>query len=227
MTDHLDIHDLVEDLTRTHQHREPYVIREAGTTWTRGHVTLVPSLIDQLQTATAANTGETGRGGYQSRPAAFLESMDTLIHIDLAAARWIRDLGEDDHHTDTAATVRQLHGLWPSSTHCKKSKPKRDSTGNVTCCTRHTIEHDIRSWWTQARVITGWDTTAWRPDNTCPACTKRGALRVRFATQSAMCIQCRTTWTPEVIGLLADHIRLENAEDQDTNDTAKTEGACA
>lgn len=204
----LDIHDLVDELTRDHTHREPYTVRTGVTLWTKNHLTSVPSLIDQLQQATASSTGEGGAGGYASRPAAHLESLDTLIHIDLAAGRWIRDLGEDDHHTDTKATVRQLHALHASAPTCTRAH-----AGRGDCCTAHAIEADVRRWWTQARIVTGWDSPAWRPDNTCPACTKRGTLRVRFAAQAGLCIDCRTTWGPDVIGLLADHIRLENQDE--------------
>ena len=57
MTDH-DIHDLVDQLTRRQTHRERYQVREHGTTWTRDHITDVPSLLDQLQTATPSSAGD-------------------------------------------------------------------------------------------------------------------------------------------------------------------------
>jgi hypothetical protein len=193
----LDLHELIDELIRRHAHREPTTVRTGTTTWTSAHITPVPSLIDQLRSVTASSTGEAGAGGYASRPAAHLESLDTLAYIDLEAARGVRDLGEDDHHTDTAATIRQLHGLSASAS------PE----------TRRAIEHDVRRWWTQARIVTGWDSAAWRPDNTCPACEKRGTLRVRLATHAGLCIDCRQTWDASTIGLLADHIRGENAED--------------
>lgn len=217
----LDIHDLIDELTRRHAHREPYAVRNGATLWTRTHVTPVPSLIDQLGMTAASSTGESGAGGYASRPAAHLESVDTLIHIDREAARWIRELGEDDPG-DTAACVRKLHGLHASATGCG-----RTHAGRGDCCTAHAIEADVRRWWTQARIVTGWDSPAWRPDNTCPVCEKRGTLRVRLSAQSALCIDCRETWDASTIGLLADHIRHENHETVGNGDTAKGEGACA
>lgn len=194
----LDIHDLFAELTQIHRHREAYVLdtTPGGTRVTLGHVTTVPSLLHQLEHATVASTGENGAGGFKSRPAAHLESLDTLIHIDLAAARWVRDLGEDDPGT-TAACVRLLHGLYATA------QP----------ATQRVIEHDVRRWWAQARIVTGWDSPAWRPNNTCLACGVRGTLRIRLSSQSGMCIQCRETWGPETIGLLAEHIRMENFED--------------
>lgn len=192
-----DIHDLVRELTEAHQHAEPYQRREGGTTWTDRHITRVPSLLDQLQHADQPSTGAGGAGGYDSRPAASLEALDTLIRIDLEAARWVRDLGEDDPG-DTAACIRKLHGLHASAT----EPAQRD------------IERDIRRWWNQARIATGWDSPAWRPDNTCPLCGKRGTLRVRLSAHAAICIEgaCRTTWDADTIGLLAEHIRSENAD---------------
>lgn len=205
----MDIHDLVNDLTREHAHREPYTSRTGTTSWTAHHVTRVPSLIDQLRHATPATTGDTGAGGYASRPAAHLESLDTLIHLDHEAARWVRTLGHDDPG-DTTATIQLLHGLHANTPTCGRPTP-----GPTSCCTRHNIERDLRRWWTQARIVTGWDSPAWRPDNTCPVCDKRGGLRIRLSTSTGLCIECRETWDDTTIGLLADHIRYENADTDD------------
>jgi hypothetical protein len=64
----------------------------------------------------------------------------------------------------------------------------------------------------QARIVTGWDSPAWSPDNTCPQCGERGTLKVRLAEHIAMCKNdaCRATWDETTIGLLADHIRAES-----------------
>lgn len=216
--DRLDIHGVFNQLTLTHTHRETYTAELiTGTRWTRAHLTSVPSLIHQLQHATPASTGEPGAGGYASRPAAHLEALDTLIRIDLEASRWIRDLGEDDPG-DTTACLTRLHALHASTHRCPRTAAHRDQTNAVDCCAWHAIDVDARRWWTQARIVTGWDSPAWRPDNTCPICGTRGTLRVRLAHHAAMCIDCRTTWDPNAIGLLADHIRWENAEDDTTDE---------
>src|SRR5690349_18633891 len=89
-----DVLDMVAELTRPYHHREPYTARHGKTTWTRNHTTQVPSLLHQLQHATPSSTGDHSAGGYTSRPAARLESLDTLIWIDKEAAAWVRDLGE-------------------------------------------------------------------------------------------------------------------------------------
>ncbi len=200
MTEHrrLTLADLVDELANPHQHREHYQVR-AGRTWQgRHHVTRVPSLLTQLwaNDIPSGSVEEGARAGYASKPAARLDATDTATRIDLEAARWIRDLGEDDHYVDTAATVRQLHSLAVSA----------DPV------TRAAITRDVRRWWTQARIVTGWDSPAWTPDNTCPQCGERGTLKVRLTEKIGMCTNdpCRTTWDDTTIGLLADHIREES-----------------
>lgn len=197
-TNPMHLVDYVNELTRIHHHREPYAARENGAWVPHTHATEVDALLDQLiaNDTPSAAADEGPRPGFASKPAARLEAIDVAIRIDLEAARWVRDLGHDDHHTNTAATVRQLHGLAASA------DPEQ----------RREIERDVRRWWIAARIITGWDTAAWTPDNTCPACNQRGTLRVRLADHIGMCTNdaCRTIWDTATIGLLADHIRFES-----------------
>lgn len=195
----LQLADYVHELTDWHNHREPYTVRGlAGGIASRTHAIRVPSLLTQLwqNDIPSQAAGDGPRPGFQSKPVARLEALDAAVRIDLEAARWIRDLGEDDHHTDTAATIRQLHGLTPS---CDPVQ-------------RRAIEHDVRRWWTQARIVTGWDSPAWSPDNTCPQCGDRGSLKIRLGEHIGMCTQdnCWATWDEATIGLLADHIREES-----------------
>jgi hypothetical protein len=208
----LDVHELITELTSRHTHREKYAIHENGTWWAKNHVTRVPGLIEQLQTGTPTGTPDGVLKGFESKPAAWLEGIDTLARIDLEAARWIRDLGEDDDETDTAKLLRKLYGLYPSAHKCQRPNGRRGPDGQVDCCSRHAIEADVHRWWLQARIITGWESPAWRPANTCPACGARGKLRVRFAPQGGFCVECRTTWDEVSIGLLAEHIRTENVD---------------
>lgn len=217
------IHVWIEQLTRVHTHRETYTRHRGDTSIKLAHVTRVPALVHQLLGATPESSGATdgGGGAYGSRPAARIEALDTLIQIDDEASRWVRRLGENDPK-DTARCLQLLHGLQASSTWCEKRKPERNDAGRVTCCDRHRIEADVRRWWHQARIITGWDTPAYRPFNTCPICDHRGGLRISLDLHTALCIECRTTWLPEEIGLLAEHIRTENLEDRDTPQA----GAC-
>lgn len=204
----IDVHEMVKQLTQTHAHRQPYTHETNGTTWAGHHTTTTPPLITQL--ANSHRTTDGRRGAMESKPAANLEALDTLVLIDNQAASWVRKLGEDDPG-DTIACVRKVYALAASARFCG-NKPTIENRRTV-CCTVHQIERDIRTWWTQARLVTGWDTPAWRPNNTCPMCTERRTLRIRVDDRDAMCVSCRETWTAETVGLLAEHIRAENGDD--------------
>lgn len=200
----LDVHTQLAELTRPHRHREIYTTDLInGTRWTRFHSTRVPSLLHQLQHASPTGEGLGRGGGYESRPVARVEAHDVLIAIDHEAARWVRLLGQDDPgHTD--AVLRLLGGLLPQARRCDRDR------GRDGCCPRHDIEHDVRRWWTQARIVTGWDSPPWRPDVTCPNCSKRGGLRIRLADRVGMCVECHDSWDPSSYQQLADHVREES-----------------
>lgn len=204
-----DVHTIVTQLTRPHTHRQPYTFEGDMASWDTAHVTTVPALITQLLGADRSTDGK--RGTCESKPAANVEALDTLAHIDRAAAKWVRELGEDDPG-DTIACVRKLYALAASAQFCKRAKATVEDR-KVTCCTVHAIERDLRTWWTQARLVTGYDTAAWRPNNTCYICSERRTLRIRVDDQTAMCVNCRETWDAGNIGILADHVRAENGEE--------------
>jgi hypothetical protein len=193
--------DYIRDLVDSHTNIELYTVRDRGQWLTRRHATTAPALLDQLWAndvpSTAAEEGP--RAGYSSKPAARLDALDTAARIDLEVARWITDLGEDPA-LDTKAALRQLHGLLQSA----EEPAQRE------------IRLDVRRWWIRARIVTGWDSPAWTPDNTCPQCGERGTLRVRLADHVAACVEdvCRATWDESTIGLLADHIRAESEEER-------------
>jgi hypothetical protein len=224
-----DVHDMVNELTRDHGHRQRYTVSDKGTIWNRAHITDVPALVNQLLGATPGGSkDEAGAGAAKSKPAARIEAIDTLMLIDDEAARWIRRLGHDDpgdkldpttkrpiSGSGTIACIQLLHGLHASTETCGRTTPTKSPGGRPTCCTRHTIEHDIRRWWQQARIITGWDTASYRPFNTCPVCEHRGGLRINVVIQAGFCVECRSVWSADDIGLLAEHIRAENGEDAD------------
>lgn len=201
--DKLDLTDLIAELTRPVNHAEHYTLRtnnpDGTTTWRgQNHYTKHPALIDQLQQAVEASAateaGGGARPGFASKPAARLEALDAYVRIDTAAARWVRDLREDDP-ADTKACIRLLGGLMPSAPEV----------------VRRAVTADVRRWWSTARVLSGWDSPAWRPANTCPLCGVKGGLRVKLAIEAASCIECGEAWDKTTIGLLADHIRAEAA----------------
>lgn len=208
-----ELRHMIAELSRTTRHRETYTIQHAGTAWSQAWSTRVPPLLVQLRYADSPTQGGRGGSGFESRPAASIESLDTLTRIDLQVSRWIRDLGEDDP-TSTVGCVRLLGGLLPSTTRCKRTRPVvHEVTRKVTCCTWHAVEHDVRRWWTQARIVTGWDSPPWRPDNTCPNCGVRRALRIRLSERVGYCSECHETWGPDAYQSLADHIRTESEEE--------------
>lgn len=202
---HTHVLDLIAELTRPHQHREHYTTDPvAGTRWTRDHITRVPPLLTQLEHASPSGEGEDrSSGGYESRPTARLEALDTLVWIDREASAWVRELGWDDP-SSTAACVQLLGGLMAGMDRCDHRRPR--------CCPAHALEGDVRRWWAQARIVAGWDSPAWRPDATCPICAVRGSLRIRLSAKAGLCVDCRETWGPDTIGLLADHIRAESVQ---------------
>lgn len=224
MTDRLDLHELIHQLTHPHTHREPYSYDDGRTTYTLGHTTHQPSLIDQIwgTVGTRGQGGEVGATTPTSKPTANLDAIDCAADIDLAAARWLRDLGEDDPH-DTIGCIRRLHALTASVDHCARPNAHRDH-GRVTCCTFHAIEADVRSWWVRARVLTGWETASVRINGTCPLCGEHGTVRVRYSAQLATCTNgtCRETWDEYSVGILAEHIRLEAQAEQFTPAPAPT-----
>lgn len=207
-----DIHTIVRQLCDWHTNRQPYQFEGDHSTWPANHITQVPPLVTQLANADVSKSGEdTGANAAKSKPTAHIEALDTLILIDLAAARWIRDLGEDDPG-DTILCVRKLYALAASAQFCGQPKATIEAF-KVTCCTVHAIERDIRSWWIQARIVSGWDALPWRPNNTCPMCGERRTLRIRPDDRTALCVSCRETWDAGNIGLLAEHVRAENGDD--------------
>lgn len=185
-----DIHDQIAELTSGRTHRQPYTRGDE----THHHRTYVPALIDQLAGDCARPTNDAGFAGYQSAAPVWLEPYDALMWIDERAANWLWRLAKMDNPGDTKLAVRRLHGLWAS----------QDAE------TKKRIERDVRAWYTTARVVSGWDSVAWKPDNTCPLCAERRTLRIKLMDQIAFCAGCREHWTTETIGLLADHIRAES-----------------
>lgn len=182
----------------------------------RHHRIAVPSLLVQLDASlTASSEGAGASRPAESRPTANLDAIDTAGLIETEAGKWLRYLGADDP-LEVTARVRRLASLLPGLERCHRRHPLREE-GMVLCCRAHQIEVVIGQWWVQARVITGWDMPAWDPNNTCPLCGVRGRLRVRFLEQLAFCLHCRESWDDTTIGLLADHIRTENHEDEEAS----------
>lgn len=195
----------VDELIEPRTHREALAPGEApksartGKTIHGAVLTHVPSLLDQLDHVPPGGGVERGQRIPGSRPQAHLDALDTLIEIDHESARAILDLGGTDRGT-TEANLRALIGL---------------ATGHPDDDIKD-LSYTAWAWRTRAAVITGWELPARTPNNTCPVCDHRGTLRVRVDTSTGtgtgFCLNCRTAWDEQQIGLLAEHIRYENSD---------------
>jgi hypothetical protein len=210
--EHLDVQDMVEELSLPHVHREHYELDlvAGGPRWGLNHTTRVPSLLAQLEHSMPSSQGESsGARGFESRPAARLEALDALIRIDKDVADWCVVLDPSRAvPASTAEAVVRLGSLMPRVERCHRARPLRKDRA-IVCCPWHRVESDIRSWWAQARILAGWDSPAWQPHASCPLCGKSGSLRIRLSANVGTCTSCRETWDPSTIGVLAEHIRVE------------------
>ena len=198
--------EAVDALTQPRTHREPYTRRtDAGTVVHDRHVTRVASLLEQLG-ASVTPSGETrldsGHAVPGSRPTARIEAIDALMAIDVESTQLLAYAGGSERG-DIAANLRALVG--------------RMSTLNDDEQTE--VARAAGRWVSRALSVTGWDVEPFRPDNTCPLCAEKRTLRVRVMTAfevHASCVACGETWTPDSIGLLAEHVRWENGEEAET-----------
>ncbi len=232
-----DLHDYVAELVDRTRQATPYDVDAPAGGYRiqqRHHVT-VPPLLEQLATAIHTSGGAgASAGGYESRPAARLELVDTLTHIETSAYRWLKTLTGtpradlvDTWPTLTGA-IRHLRALAADLERCYRIRGRRldehddPARAGCWCCAFHELEHDVRSWWVAARTVSGWEAAAWKPHNTCPLCGVRDSLRIRADVHTGVCTACHETWDATTIGLLADHIRAENLEDDEDMPEAET-----
>ena len=126
------------------------------------------------------------------------DSLDAYEAINREARRLLTYLGGKDRGDITA----NLHGIIGRAT----SRTEEDQTYLASCAGQ---------WVSRAMSVTGWLAPSFRPDNTCPLCAARNSLRIRGITVTevhASCVACGSVWTPDSIGVLAEHIRWENGE---------------
>lgn len=196
--------DAVNELTLPRTHHEP-VFHHDGRAWTRNsHSTQVPSLLDQLRNVVEpSSSSESGKSSFGSRSPARDEAIDMLLRIEGAAASWLGLRCLQPLRLTVEDNLRALVGCAPT----------------LDPALRWDLTREARRWVTWARVTTGWEVPAFRPDNTCPLCARRGGLRVRAgdgvssSEASATCVDCGEAWDPATIGLLAQHIRSENDDE--------------
>lgn len=197
----------VDSLTSPYTHREPTSTWQDGEWHVSHHTTHVPGLLEQLRDCVEpSGSGEGGRNVPHSTPAARLDSIVTLIRIEAGAGGWVVNRCGQPLRATVEDNLRALVGY----------APNLDSTS------LWDLTDAARRWVTMARVTTGWEVPAFRPNNTCPLCGARGGLRVRVGDgvssqdSSAICVECAETWDAGSIGLLAEHIRAENDDEPAT-----------
>lgn len=153
-----------------------------------------PSLLDQLRVAVEPSSGIGVARGYESSPAASVDAVDLLRDITTRTADMVHAAGGGRPY-GVKRRLRALVGL------------------NYADELRREHVATVRSWVTQARLITRWDQPAIRLRGTCPACNARGTVRVRVDPLSAACAECAATWTGDAeMAILGAHIRYTNGD---------------
>lgn len=188
------IADAVDVLTNPMEVREPYEVwdgnRNRKQLWWKHRM---PSLVDQLATAKIPGEvyAEDQGGAVRRMPGSTPPAKIEAINLELALTAWAADnawrLLRQVRET-TTANLRAIVGA------------KVDSDTNTQLLT------ELRRWVHRALVIAGWQRPPWRPDVPCPACERRGTLRIRLDIETAICTECGETWDKTTIGILASYV---------------------
>jgi hypothetical protein len=163
----------------------------------RPHVVEHPSLLEQLELAVSGTSGPaSGAPGYESKPAIRVEALDTLASIEREAASFVRSIL---HHLVPGGVDQHLAFLVARAPTLRSDD-------------RRTLDEFVLRWWARARVTTTWDSPAARPFVPCPACDRRGTIRLRAEPLTAVCVACGAAWDEMTIGVLGNHFRIMTAE---------------
>lgn len=193
-----DVDELVNGTTTTADvDRLIFVNGTAKTVRTR-HTVHHAALLDQLREATQASTltsDDAYRPAPASKPSARLDAIAAYQRIDRESTRWAQAL-----HTRTRVPLPdRLRGLIGAAANGPSDliHGTKDHQRGRDCCLRHSV----RSWRTQARVVSGVEAPAFAPHVPCPNldCEAWDALRVRFDAKVASCIDCGTFWDETTI----------------------------
>lgn len=199
-----DLADLVDELCDPRQHVERVHDRvDRGTRRMRAYISTQQGLLAQLaEAAVDGAAGDEQPGGRpvpQSRPPGCFEALARHTAITLHAARWCWDLRIEQRDT-VEGNMRALVGAAAAL-----------DTGQLA-----RLVTDARGWRHQAAVMTGWASPTFAPSVPCPACERRGTVRINLARQVAMCTSetCGAYWEADTIGVLAEYIRRLTETDQ-------------
>lgn len=196
MIDAVTLADTVSALVDSYEHAEPIATtdRHRNRRMRRVYVSRRPSLLAQLRDAVMPSRAAEDQAAAAAKvpgsvPPARLDAIDTLLAIEQGAARWClstRTGLRDDAEGNLYALVGTASSL--------------DQDTLVV------LVDEVRAWITRARVLTDWQTPAYRPHVQCPLCERRG-LRIRLSARSGCCVECGAGWGPEQIVALAEYVR--------------------
>lgn len=182
------IADRVRELVEPYDHVERHLIRFGGREKTREHRSRHPSLLNQLRAAVKPGPGDEQLYAVpRSAPPVVTGPLDVLLRIEAGSAHWLSMRIGLPLRATVENNLRALVG----------HAPELDDLDQ--------LHHDIDTWWTWARVETGWDGRPRDLRDPCPYCAER-LLRVRHDATAAWCRGCAAAWDATQLGLLGEMI---------------------
>ena len=159
---------------------------------------VLPNLLDQLDESLmrSGTVSDGSKFGFRSASSpAVDEAIDVLIEIDRTVDHWVTTLGLTARN-GASANLRLVLGA---------------ATTIVDIETLRDLENEFSRLATIAAVMTEWESRPFAPRASCPLCEARGTLRIREKSKTGACVHCGAHWTPETLGILAEHVRADNA----------------
>ena len=175
--------ELVKELVKPIMTTTIYQVDESYCEHSVMHPPLLDQLLSTIRVATAEHQGSRATPGSQSPIR--IDALDAYIKIQTEAEGILKENFKVTPSADVKTNVARFLDL-----------PINKEIANR-----------IYHWHATASVITDWQTPPFRPNASCPVCSKVGTLRIKLVTQTAVCVSCKALWNSATIGLLADHIR--------------------
>ncbi|GAA4627296.1 hypothetical protein GCM10023113_27710 [Cellulomonas oligotrophica] len=168
----------------------------------------LPGLLVQLAQGVAGSTAGQGSSGTKARPPGSLAGVDTLraisLEAKLIAARVLGRMAADV--TPGLQVVVRPRRLGDALAVIRRYLDDVDREQLLD------IDAAVRRWWSHARIVTTWDRPPLRPHVPCPACRKRGDLRVVDQPLTMVCLGCGAAWDASTVAELEAVYRLAFAD---------------